>query len=85
MHKPLKPVLLALFLVAEGSIAIAQRSGSQSGDADRLICRRQAETGSLVKARRQCFTKAQWDRIAESQRIGATRMIDELTGKQQSN
>ena len=74
-----KTLLLAGLVVTEASIAVAQNSDAPPRrDPDRLICQRIPETGSLVKARRQCFTKQQWDRIAESQRNGASRMIDDL-------
>ena len=32
------------------------------------ICRRTQETGSLARRRRQCFTQAEWDRLAASGR-----------------
>lgn len=66
-----------------GWSAMAQPNGSQSGAtnrSDRLICRRMPETGSLSQTRRQCFTRAEWDRIAESQRAGAQRLTQELSG-----
>jgi len=53
---------------------------SAGGEAERLICRRIPDTGSLVRTRRQCFTRAQWDRIAESAQRGAGRTISELAG-----
>jgi hypothetical protein len=75
-----KALLLVALVAAEASIAVAQSGGDRPGkDTDRLICRRTPETGSLVKARRQCFTKVEWDRIAESQRNGASRLISDLT------
>lgn len=75
-----KVLLLAGLVATDASIAFAQSSGASSrNDQDRLICRRLPETGSLVQARRQCFTRAEWDQIAESQRRGAGRMIQELT------
>jgi len=66
-----------------GWTAMAQSGGSQSGAtnrSERLICRRMPETGSLSQTRRQCFTRAEWDRIAESQRAGAQRLTQELSG-----
>ncbi len=53
---------------------------SASNDSQRLICRRVQETGSLVRTIRQCFTRAEWDRIAESARRGAQRTTQELSG-----
>ncbi len=76
-----KLALIAGIVIAEGSVALAQ-SGATSGanPADRLICRRMPETGSIVRTRRQCFTRAEWDRIAESQQRGAGKMVQELSG-----
>ena len=37
-------------------------------DPNRLICRRIEESGSLARRRRVCYTRAEWDRIAELQR-----------------
>ena len=71
-----------------GTTATAQsRSGGQSagGDSQRLICRRVQETGSLVRTIRQCFTRAEWDRIAESARRGAQSTISGLAETSVSN
>ncbi len=74
----------ALAIVAASGVATAQSrsSGTTAGasDPNRLICRRIQETGSLVRTIRQCFTRAEWDRIAESARRGAQRTAQELSG-----
>lgn len=68
------------------SMANAQTSGggqpgaAQAGDSQRLICRRIQDTGSLVRTQRQCFTRAEWDRIAETARRGAQTTISGLAG-----
>jgi hypothetical protein len=49
-------------------------------EADKIICRKRAEIGSLVRKKKECFTKAEWDRITESQVRGTRRMHDELQG-----
>lgn len=69
--------LLVITVAAEATIAAAQ-SGARRDDPNRLICRRIQETGSLMATRRQCYTKAEWDRIAESQQEGARKTIDGL-------
>jgi len=60
-------------LAAQGMAADGQsRSRANAADTpaeQRLICRSTYETGSLVRRRRQCFTRAQWDRIAEVARL----------------
>lgn len=61
------------------------RSNAQTeeieGDHQKLICRRSVETGSLVKGRRECFTRAQWERIAESAQKGATDLVENSRGR----
>ena len=49
-------------------------SDSAGSDNERLVCRRAVDTGSLVRGRRQCFTRSQWDRIAEAAQKRATEM-----------
>lgn len=77
-------VLTIAMLAAASAPATAQSrsSGTNAGanDPNRLICRRMPETGSLMATRRQCFTRAEWDRIAESARRGAERTVAELSG-----
>lgn len=86
MNASVKTLLIVGLIAAEASTALAQGTRpSASSEQERLICRRMPETGSLVRARRQCFTKAQWDQIAESQRRGASRMIQELAGGVNTN
>ena len=72
----------ALLPAAHGfaqSQAPRQATDSDEGDdPDRVICRRSVDTGSLVKGRRQCFTRAQWDRIAEAAQKRTQDMQDNL-------
>ncbi len=77
----LLPALAVAAVLATCSPVLAQArtGGTGANDPNRLICRRMPETGSLAATRRQCFTRAEWDRIAQSQRNGAERMIGELT------
>ena len=63
---------MALLAAQAVPLAAQTRPGTKAGDTppeQRLICRSIRETGSLVKRRRQCFTQAQWDRIAEVARL----------------
>ena len=70
---PLIGTAFMALLAAQAMPAAGQtKSGAKSDEApseQRLICRATRETGSLVKRRRQCFTQAQWDRIAEVARL----------------
>ena len=50
-----------------------------------IICRKWLEIGSLVNKKKQCFTKAQWDEISESQQRGVQRLRGDLSGGGTSN
>lgn len=80
MRNLLSAIVAAATLATSGAtLAQSRTGGARANDPNRLICRRMPETGSLMQTRRQCFTRAEWDRIAQSQRNGAERMIGELT------
>ena len=49
-------------------------------EANKIICRKRAEVGSLVRKTKECFTKAEWEKIVESQVRGTRRMQQELQG-----
>ena len=44
---------------------------------EKMICRRYAETGSLVKKRRVCHTAKEWARIGDLANAEATRFVEE--------
>lgn len=73
---------LVLGLVSFALAAPAMADVANNGIAeDKLICKKHVEIGSLVKKRKQCFTREQWDRIATSQADGARRLVDDLRGR----
>lgn len=74
---------LAGTAAAADSAAAAQAANGT--DDDRIICKKSLDTGSLVRKTKQCFTKAEWDRLSESQRTGAQKMVLDLTTKQGGN
>lgn len=51
---------------------------SPTAGQERRICRRMPETGSLARRRRQCYTRAEWDRIAEAARLNGQRLQDDM-------
>lgn len=56
----------------QGSTANSQQPAAAKSE-DRLICRRVQDSGSLARRTRQCYTRAQWDRLAEdSRQTGST-------------
>ena len=81
--------LKLMFTLALGSALLAgtATAADQSPvvDDQEIVCKKTLETGSLVKKTKQCFTKAEWARIAESQRTGAQKLIHDLTTKKGDN
>lgn len=49
------------------------------------VCRTDRETGSLVKVRRTCHTRAQWAYIDDTNREFSTRLMDDNRTKSTSN
>ena len=85
-------VTLAALMVA--SIPVAAQAFQQISEkatterrakGERLICRYSDETGSAVRRRRQCFTRTEWDRIAEAARVHTQRMQSDLAGQISGN
>lgn len=54
-------------------------------DDNRLICRKTAEVGSLVRKKKECYTLREWDSIAETHQRGAKKTFDGLTERSVSN
>jgi len=80
-HVVLLPLGVACALTAAtGNAQERGRRANAGEESERLICRRVQETGSLVRTHRQCFTRAQWDRIAETVRRGAQATVSGLAG-----
>jgi hypothetical protein len=59
----------------------AASAPAASADDQRIICRKTLETGSLVKKNKQCFTKAEWDKVYAAQREGNQKLFDGLSGR----
>ena len=72
--------MAALAALGMGTAAIAQAPAAQP-DPEKKICRKTLETGSLVKKTRQCFTRAEWARIAEAARVNTQYIQDNQMGR----
>ena len=80
-HRLLKAVA-ALYVLSTPVVAAepgAAASAAAGSSDNRIICRKTAEVGSLVKRKKECFTKAEWDRIAEAHQRGVRKLMDGLT------
>lgn len=45
---------------------VSARAAEPKADTDKIICKKDVETGSLVRKKKRCFTKAEWARIDEA-------------------
>lgn len=64
--------LLALATLVAGSAAAQQPAPKQpSGKAEKPICKREAPIGSMIPTRKECHTRAEWDRMARDNRADA--------------
>ena len=70
-------------VIAAQSTASAERPAKAKNE--RLICQSMQETGSLARQRRQCFTRAEWDRIAEAARARGQRLQGDMASGMVSN
>jgi hypothetical protein len=52
---------------------------------EKLICRRDVETGSLAVAKKQCFTQAEWNKISDAARVNSDYMVDKTQGRPTGN
>ena len=83
--------LAALGALSLGSAALADTAKTvgtpdDTGVGDqRIICKKHLETGSLVKRVKKCFTKAEWDLIAEREQVGFKKTMDALNTRSISN
>jgi len=77
----LMTVLTSVLLATPAQAADPNEPARESVlDDTRIICRKTLETGSLVRKTKQCFTQAEWDRIAQQTRIGNQKVADQLSG-----
>lgn len=45
---------------------------AQQAEQSKVICRKEAETGSILKKRRVCYTKRQWEQAGQASRDAMT-------------
>ncbi|MDT7933389.1 MAG: hypothetical protein RQ833_02125 [Sphingomonadaceae bacterium] len=52
---------------------------------EKLICRREVETGSLAAAKKQCFTQGEWNKMSDAARVNSDYMVDKTMGRPSGN
>jgi hypothetical protein len=63
------PTLISLLFALPSPVLAATTTAEQP--ADKMICKRQLETGTLAKFTKTCLSKAEWQRLRDkSQAIG---------------
>ena len=55
-------------LLAAAPQATADANASAAKPEEKKICRKQIETGSLIKGKKMCFTAKQWQQMADNAR-----------------
>jgi serine protease inhibitor ecotin len=66
---------LAIALLASSSSVAA--SGQPEDPLDKIVCKRSAETGSLIKGKKVCLTRREWNKIADNARAMGQQMQDD--------
>jgi hypothetical protein len=58
------PFVAAVALLSSGSLL----AGPEANNPDKIVCKRQVDTGSLVRGKRICKTRQEWARSAQGAR-----------------
>ena len=70
------PIILAVggMLMAAPAVATEPTppQGAQQAEQSKVVCRKEAETGSILKKRRVCYTKRQWEQAGQASRDAMT-------------
>jgi hypothetical protein len=70
------PASLAAQQPAPAAVAVAA-----ADPGDEIVCRKVKETGSLVKARRTCHTKAEWHDLDEQHQRASRQLVQDNTSR----
>jgi hypothetical protein len=70
---------LTLALMADAATAAPPVVAAKPADPmDKVTCRRELETGSLVKARKDCRTRREWNRRSEAAQAEGQRLTPHI-------
>ena len=81
---------LASLMLASTAVSAAEPAAPAAATApvDRMqetVCRRDKETGSLVKSKKTCHTRAQWQYIDDTNQAFSRDMVDTMRTKPGGN
>src|SRR5688572_8096350 len=71
--------IIAASLLIPTLASAGEATSAEQAERDKIICRKTAEVGSLVRKKKECYTKAEWDQIAEIQQRGAKKTQEGLS------
>lgn len=74
-----------VLLLASAAYAAESKTDGPPAPKEKLICKSVQETGSIARRQRQCFTKQEWDRIAEAARARGQRLQSDMASGMTSN
>ncbi len=78
MRLPILSAAGLAFLLASGAAYAGEDPAATAAgakpDKPKLICKRMQESGSLARRTRLCYTKEQWDKLADAQRANSPGM-----------
>jgi hypothetical protein len=72
-------------LLAGAGLAAERTAAERTAPKEKLICKSIQETGSMARRLRQCFTKQEWERIAEAARARGQRLQSDMASGMTSN
>ena len=72
-------------MAADPTPAAGANAATTIDPTQQMICRKDKETGSLVRSKKTCHTKAQWAYIDDENQGMSRRMVEDNTTKSGSN
>ena len=86
LHVGLSAMLaLGLAMPARAATSAAPADTTIAPPEEKKVCRASVETGSLIKKRRTCLTKAQWRAVDEEHEREAYKLVEDNRGKPSGN
>ncbi len=61
-------VLAAFVTVAMSGAALAAEPAKPALSDDKVVCKKSVDTGSLIRGKKRCMTRKQWNDLAEATR-----------------
>ena len=81
-------LVIALLALAAPALAAEPQPDAAAAQAERgkeIVCRKEKETGSLVKSKKTCHSRAQWAYIDDTNQQFSRTMADDMRTKPAGN